>query len=362
MAAKAEDTNSLTPVYLELRNISKGFGGQKVLRNLSLGIKKGELCCLLGPSGCGKTTLLRIIDGLLPPDGGHLYLMGNDITPLPPQKRNIGLVFQNYALFPHMNVSDNIAYGLHRRKITFKAIKSRVDGALKLVQLEGYGDRRIHELSGGQQQRVALARSLVIEPELLLLDEPLSNLDARLRADVRDEIRRIQQSLGITTIYVTHDQEEAMGISDRIVVMNRGKIEQVGSPREIYEKPASRFVADFIGRMNFIPGKVIGTKLMLFGRIFDLPYGNWRDGIEVVCAIRPEKLRLEKNDGGQVTGTVTDVVYLGATVRYYLATDGSDGTGQRLLVEVPAEQAIALSGEKVSIRLESKDLHLLGAT
>ncbi len=222
---------------LEIRSPCKSYGGPPVLKDLSFTVLKGQLCCLLGPSGCGKTTVLKIIDGLLSPDRGSVWLGGREITDLPPGKRNLGMVFQNYALFPHLDAFENVAYGLRRRRVAKRELHSRVHEVLQMVRLSGYGQRRVHELSGGQQQRVALARALVIEPRLLLLDEPLSNLDARLRIDMRREIVRIQKILNLTAIYVTHDQEEAVSIADRIVVINQDAVEQAGTPRDIYERP-----------------------------------------------------------------------------------------------------------------------------
>ena len=270
MVSQSTGSPNSTLVDLELLHLHKSFDDQEIVRDTSLLVSKGELCCLLGPSGCGKTTVLNIISGFLEPDKGSVLLGGHDITPVPPQQRNIGMVFQDYALFPHLTVYDNVAYGLKRRSWPKVRILSRVAEILEMVQMSGYEQRAIHELSGGEQQRVALARALVIEPSLLLLDEPLSNLDARLRTDMRIEIRRIQQTLGITTVYVTHDQEEAMSIADRIAVMNNGAIEQIGTSREIYEQPSTRFVADFIGNVNFIPGSIKNNRLQILGLEFPL--------------------------------------------------------------------------------------------
>ena len=247
-------------MYLSLQNISKIFpprGGVSevtAVHNVSLDIDKGELVTLLGPSGCGKTTTLRMIAGFEFPTSGKIFLDGAEINAQPPHKREMSMVFQSYAIFPHLNVFENIAYGLNVRHLPQSEIKERVNRVLDLVHLDGYGERSPNQLSGGQQQRVALARALVMEPKVLLMDEPLSNLDAKLREEMRTEIRRIQQTLNITSVYVTHDQIEAMTLSDRIVVMNQGIIEQIGTPTEIYRFPQSRFVAGFIGQANFIPG------------------------------------------------------------------------------------------------------------
>ncbi|MFC1949555.1 ABC transporter ATP-binding protein [Chloroflexota bacterium] len=345
-------------VDLELKNICKSFGSLTVLEDLSLDVYKGELCCLLGPSGCGKTTVLKIINGLLEPDRGNVLLAGQDITDVPCQKRNLGLVFQNYALFPHMNVFDNIAYGLRRRRWQKDRIVSKVTEALGLVRLAGYEERRIHELSGGQQQRIALARSLVIEPRLLLLDEPLSNLDARLRADMRDEIKRIQRSLALTTIYVTHDQEEAMSIADRIMVMNSGVIEQTGSPREIYEQPATEFVADFIGRVNFIRGTVVADELNLLGLKIPLSERMLPAGSDVLVGVRPERIKISRGGTPSPLFSVKDVTYFGSTVRYILEPVEDAGSSQEIFVEISASEAEYRVGEAVGINLAVEDLHL----
>lgn len=277
---------------------------------------------------------------------------------MPPQKRNVGMVFQNYALFPHMNVFENVAYGLRRRKWPQAKIKPKVAEALRLVRLGGYEERRIHELSGGQQQRIALARALIIEPKLLLLDEPLSNLDARLRADMRDEIRRIQRTLNITTIHVTHDQEEAMSIADRIVVMNHGCIEQIGSPREIYEQPVSRFVTDFIGRVNFLRSQIVAGELLLLGKRFPISRKKWPEGTEVICAIRPEQVRMQEANPSLLRATVQDITYFGAVVRYRVLIEGRDDERSELRVEVPGPQAIYEVGEQVGLDFRLEDVHL----
>ncbi|UCH42574.1 MAG: ABC transporter ATP-binding protein [Dehalococcoidales bacterium] len=357
MGTQSADTPRLSSVDLELRHIDKSFGDVEVLRDLSLNVDKGELCCLLGPSGCGKTTALNVINGLIEPDRGEVWLGGNDITHLSPQRRNLGMVFQSYALFPHLNVYDNVAYGLRRRRWSRSRIQPKVKQYLDLVRLGGYEERRVHELSGGQQQRIALARALVIEPTLLLLDEPLSNLDARLRADMRDEIRRIQRMLDVTTIYVTHDQEEAISIADRIMVMNQGVIEQVGSPREIYERPATRFVADFIGQVNFLTGVISSGWLWLMGRQFSLPTGEGPEG-KVICAIRPERLRVEESGSGLLQAQVEEVTYFGSVVRYRLAVKEVVDTDVILNVEVAGPLASHQLGDRVGLGFELEDLHI----
>lgn len=239
---------------LEVQNLSKSFGANKVLDNISFTVNNGEFLSFLGPSGCGKTTILKIITGLEEPDSGQVQVGGNSILKLPTEKRNIGIVFQNYALFPHMNVFGNVSYGLKIRKKTKKEIAEKVEWALNLVQMPGIQKRRVNELSGGQQQRVALARALVIEPDILLLDEPLSALDHKIRLEMQQEIRSIQKKLGITTIFVTHDQEEAMSMSDEIILMNNGVIEQKAEPQVLYNKPISVFASDFLGRTSTLKG------------------------------------------------------------------------------------------------------------
>src|SRR6059058_5957216 len=243
---------------VSIRNLIKRFGKTAVLQDISLEIASQELFFLLGPSGCGKTTLLRLIAGFYQPDAGQLFFGDKPMSGVPPHRRNAGMVFQNYALWPHLTVAENVAYGLEVRAVSASEKKQRVAEALGIVQMEKYADRAPNELSGGQQQRVALARALVIKPDVLLLDEPLSNLDARLRLEMREEIRRIHAQTKITTIYVTHDQKEALSLADRIAVMRQGQIEQIGAPRSLYRAPANRFVADFIGETNWLPAEVLG--------------------------------------------------------------------------------------------------------
>jgi ABC-type Fe3+/spermidine/putrescine transport system ATPase subunit len=357
VATKGPERRNTPLVDLALRQISRRFGDLTVLDALSLDVYKGELCCLLGPSGCGKTTTLKIIAGFLEPEAGSVWLAGQEITSQPPQKRNVGLVFQNYALFPHMNVFDNVAYGLRRRGRPRDEIRSRVAEILRLVQLSGYEARRIHELSGGQQQRVALARALIIEPQLLLLDEPLSNLDARLRTDMRDEIRRVQRALDITTVYVTHDQEEAMSIADRVAIMNQGRIEQIGSPRTIYERPVNRFVADFVGRVNFVSGRVVGGELLLLGKRCPLPQGTWPEGTALVCAVRPERVQIQV-PAASIGGIVQNVTYVGAMVRYQVRVELPQDEEIVLDVQVPSPQATHRLGDRIGLDIRLQDVHL----
>jgi ABC-type Fe3+/spermidine/putrescine transport system ATPase subunit len=341
-------------VELELLGISQRYDNLWVIRDLSLEVYSGELCCLLGPSGCGKTTTLRIIAGFLEPQEGSVRLDGVDITRTPPQRRNVGMVFQNYALFPHMTVYENVAYGLRRRRWSESKIRNEVTEMLRLAHLTGYEDRAVHQLSGGQQQRVALSRALIIRPKLLLLDEPLSNLDARLRAAMREEIRRVQRTLGITAVYVTHDQEEAMSIADRIVVINAGRIEQVGTPQQVYEHPATQFVASFIGRVNLLPGQIVDGALHLLGRTYPSAADDWPTDDFTVCAVRPERVRLTHAEDAPLVGTVQEVTFLGPIVRYQVALDGDVAVG----VEAPSPETIHAPGERVGVEIAANDILL----
>lgn len=312
---------------VKLDHISKKFGTARGVDNVNIHIKPGEFFTFLGPSGCGKTTTLRMIAGFYYPTQGNIFFDERDITTLQPDKRNIGMVFQNYALFPHMTVFENIAFGLEVRRLPKSEMKEKVERAQKLVHLEGYGDRKINELSGGQQQRVALARALVIEPSILLLDEPLSNLDAKLREETRLEIKRLQLELGVTTIYVTHDQTEAMAMSDRIMVMNKGIVQQVGTPQEIYNRPVNHFVASFIGEANIIDGEImeingttvyvkISDDVFLSGDMSQSsPDTTFEVGKKVKLAIRSEAI-YEGNGPNQVLGEVQMVEFTGVSINY----------------------------------------------
>ncbi|WP_457742060.1 ABC transporter ATP-binding protein [Thermococcus sp.] len=303
-------------VDVRLENIVKTFDGTTALKGISLNIKHRELFTLLGPSGCGKSTTLRIIAGLDYPDSGHIYFGDEEVTYLPSYQRGAVLVFQNYALWPHMTVFDNVAYGLKLKKLPKEEIRRKVEWALELVKLKGFENRYPTQLSGGQQQRVAIARALVVEPKVLLLDEPLSNLDAKLRLEMRSEIRRIQRELGITVIYVTHDQEEAMAISDRIAVMNVGTVEQVGTPKEIYESPRTEFVASFMGKTNVIPARVVernGDRVTVEFESFRLDGLYYTgDSDRVVLVIRPERIKLRPSENTvALEGTVDLIEYYG---------------------------------------------------
>jgi iron(III) transport system ATP-binding protein len=326
-------------MYLTLENITKVFpargniGEVVAVRDVDLEIQKGELVTLLGPSGCGKTTTLRMLAGFEFPTSGKIFLDGREINSLPPHKRDMSMVFQSYALFPHLTVYENVAYGLNVQRLNKNTILERVNRVLDLVHLPGYGDRAPGQLSGGQQQRVALARALIMEPKVLLMDEPLSNLDAKLREEMRTEIRRIQKELNITSVYVTHDQIEAMTLSDRIVVMNEGVIEQIGAPVEIYRYPNSRFVANFIGRANFIDGVVLaqngsGLQVKSLGESITLSNikRDFHEGEAVTLIVRPEMVEIKKT-GGLYRGVVRRAVYLGDMIEYAVDVDGASILG-----------------------------------
>lgn len=337
---------------VRIDSVTKTYGDLTVVDKVSLDIEKGEFFTLLGPSGCGKTTLLRMIAGFNEINGGTIRFDDQVINDLPPQKRNIGMVFQNYAIFPHMSVRDNVAYGLKKRKMKGSELKKKVDDAMALMQIGQYADRAPSQLSGGQQQRVALARAIVITPEILLMDEPLSNLDAKLRVEMRTSIKKIQKSLGITTIYVTHDQEEALAISDRIAVIKDGVVSQVGAPEAIYKKPRSKFVAGFIGTSCFIeasarPGiiSVQGQKVLA---------KNLKNGYQgdVIISARPENIVIGEAAADQLCGTITLATFLGDYVAYEIEMDDktvlevNEYTAQKLPVKGP--------GQRISLQFEAE--------
>ena len=305
---------------IALDDISVSFDGETVLDNISLSIADGEFVTLLGPSGCGKTTTLRIIAGFLEPDCGEVRFDGKRINGVPPHKRQVNTIFQRYALFPHYNVFDNIAYGLKVRHVPKSEIKERVSAMLKMVNLEGFEHRRVSKLSGGQQQRVAIARAVINHPRVLLLDEPLAALDLKLRKDMQKELKNIQKQLGITFIFVTHDQEEALSMSDTVVVMDNGKIQQVGTPTDIYNEPVNAFVADFIGESNIIDGTMPENYRVNFaGHTFDCLDFGFDKGESVDVVIRPEDVDIVPPARGMLTGTVTSVTFLG--VHYEIIVD-----------------------------------------
>jgi putative spermidine/putrescine transport system ATP-binding protein len=310
---------------LQLTNLSKHYGDQIAVVGATLDVADGEFLVLLGPSGCGKTTTLRMIAGFVEPSGGSATIGGTDVTYLPPWRRNTGMVFQSYALFPHMTVAENVAFGLEMRKISKPEIASRTKEVLRMVRLDGYAERLPRQLSGGQQQRVALARALAVRPDVLLLDEPLSNLDAKLREEVRIEIRELQRQLGLTTIMVTHDQEEALTVADRLVVMADGEIRQIGSQRDLYERPADRFVAAFVGRSTFLDGRVTAAgQFETTGGLSLQCHGDAVPGAAVL-ALRPERLSLDAGtQDNRLPGKVEFVSYLGAVLELHVRLSPAD--------------------------------------
>ena len=336
---------------IRIAEVARSFGEVAAVRGVSLDIKDGEFFTLLGPSGCGKTTLLRMVAGFCELDRGSIHFGEQRIDTMPPHRRNAGMVFQNYAIFPNLTVGGNVAYGLKARGVAAGAIAERVARALRLVQLDGYAERQPHQLSGGQLQRVALARCLVIEPAVLLLDEPLSNLDAQLRVEMRGEIRRLQQSLGITALYVTHDQEEAMAISDRIAVMRSGQVEQLGAPADIYRKPATPFVARFMGTTNLLSGTVIGRSsnratVRVGNSDFVLDVSSLPEavaGATVSFSLRPEALRLLPSGTAPPAGCVAlvghieRVEFLGALTRLELGL-GNGRVLHAASLDLPAQR------------------------
>jgi iron(III) transport system ATP-binding protein len=348
---------------IRIDNVSKSYGPTRAVDDLSLAIEPGELFFLLGPSGCGKTTLLRMLAGFITPDVGDIWFGAERVNDVPPRLRDTGMVFQNYALWPHRTVAGNVAYGLEVRRLGKAEIALKVEAALRLVRLEGLADRRPTQLSGGQQQRVALARALVIQPRILLLDEPLSNLDARLRLEMRGEIQRIHHATKLTMVYVTHDQKEALSLADRMAVLHQGKLVQVGTPVELYNRPASRFVADFLGDANFIPGEVV--ELRDAGHIVaDTPVGRLvgtltqgqvRVGQRVTVAIRPESLSVGKSHENLIQARMERSEFLGEVLHVRLRAGDTPLTAlafqgslpdrpaaDSLVVSVPAERVMVL--------------------
>ena len=308
---------------IELKNITKSFDGEVVLDNISLDIYDNEFITLLGPSGCGKTTTLRIIGGFETPDSGDVIFMGEDIKDVPPYKRNVNTVFQRYALFPHLNVFENVAFSLREKKVPKDEIKRKVTEMLTLVALKGFEKRSVTSLSGGQQQRVAIARALVNQPKVLLLDEPLAALDRKLRKDMQVELKNIQKATGITFVFVTHDQEEALSMSDTVVVMSEGRIQQIGTPVDIYNEPTNAFVADFIGESNILDGVMLEDRKVSFaGQVFECVDAGFdrREPVDVV--VRPEDVDIVPADKGQLKGVVTSVTFLGVHYEIIVDIDG----------------------------------------
>jgi iron(III) transport system ATP-binding protein len=351
-------------VRVELEKVTKLFDDVTAVDEVTLTIESGELFFLLGPSGCGKTTLLRMIAGFYLPDSGTIRFDERDMTNVPPHKRNTGMVFQNYALWPHMSVEENVVYGLEVRDTSADERRERVNIALKTVQMEELAERRPNQLSGGQQQRVALARALVIEPDAVLLDEPLSNLDAKLRLEMREEIRRIHDSIGVTMIYVTHDQAEALSMADRLAVLQDGIVRQVGPPRGVYTHPSSTFVAGFIGETNFIPGLAsrgdVNTQVETAFGMLSADNSDTNHLGEVTCSIRPEAIRVmtegDPLSGGSLVGNVESVMYLGDTEQYLvrLANDS-----RVRCVEFNPARPKARVGDDVTLTFEGSDVIVL---
>jgi spermidine/putrescine ABC transporter ATP-binding subunit len=347
---------SASPASIRLDRVTKRFpGGVVAVAGIELTVEPGEFFSLLGPSGCGKTTTLRMIAGFEEPDEGRVVIGGRDLTHVPVHHRDMGMVFQSYALFPHRTVAENVAFGLRMRKVAKPEANARVAAALAQVKLEGYEGRRPAELSGGQQQRVALARAIVIRPPVLLCDEPLGALDRKLRQAMQVELKELQRALGVTLVFVTHDQEEALAMSDRIGVMNSGRLEQVGAPAEIYDRPRTRFVAEFIGEINLIEGTISGGRFAAAdGR--GLPAPPAGDG-PAALALRPEKLRIVAVGAGVIDGVVSDASFLGDQVLYSVALAG----GRRLLVKEgnPGTGALRRNGAAVGLRWEAQDAAIL---
>ena len=338
---------------ISFKNVNKFYEDTHVLKNINFEIEKGKFYTLLGPSGCGKTTILRIIAGFTDVSNGKVTLNGADVTNLPPNKRKVNTVFQDYALFPHMNVFENIAFGLRLKKTPENIIKEKVADALKMVQLSGYENREISQMSGGQQQRVAIARALVNEPEVLLLDEPLSALDLKLRTDMQYELRELQQRLGITFIFVTHDQEEALAMSDEIFVMSKGEIVQSGTPVDIYDEPINRFVADFIGESNIVDGVMKEDYLVEFvGKEFECADAGMRPNEKVEIVIRPEDLSLTSIDKGKLTVEVDTQLFRG--VHYEIIC--YDENGNEWMIHSTRKAEV---GSKVGLYFEPQDIHVM---
>lgn len=346
-------------VNINIKNAVKRYGENTILSGLSVNIKEGELFTLLGPSGCGKTTLLRMIAGFNSIEGGEFYFNDLVINQMSPSKRNIGMVFQNYAIFPHLTVRENVKFGLKNRKLNKEEIDQATNEMLKTMQIEQYADRLPEKLSGGQQQRVALARAIVIKPDVLLMDEPLSNLDAKLRVEMRSVIRDIQRSVGITTVYVTHDQEEAMSISDRIAVMKDGFIQHIGTPKNIYQRPANTFVATFIGRSNMINGQLkLENEPILRIHNTDFKINTLRSDVkenqDVIVSIRPEEFYIT-DDQTQMHGEVIDYIFLGLNTHYTIKLDSNE------LIEIVIESSIdsiIQPGSKIYLGLKLEKINV----
>ena len=350
-------------VTIKIDHAHKCYGSNVIIEDLSVNIREGEFFTLLGPSGCGKTTLLRMIAGFNSIEGGDFYFNDTRINNIDPSKRHIGMVFQNYAIFPHLSVRDNVMFGLknQEKKMSRAQMMEETEKFMKLMHIEEYAERKPERLSGGQQQRVALARALVIQPDVLLMDEPLSNLDAKLRVEMRETIRNIQHSVGITTVYVTHDQEEAMAVSDRIAVMNLGEIQQIGTPQAIYQRPANLFVASFIGRTNLLSGEIRmengAAQLVVAGsrraQIDTLLAEDMKDQ-KVVVSVRPEEFVIDKTDEG-IPATVVSSTFLGLNMHYFLKL--SDGTDVQVIQEAELDSRLR-DGEQIHLRMKQNKINI----
>ncbi|EJD6046986.1 MULTISPECIES: ferric ABC transporter ATP-binding protein [Providencia] len=340
--------------FVELKNVTKRFGNNTVIDDLSLSIPQGSMVTLLGPSGCGKTTVLRLVAGLEKPTEGRMFIDGEDVTDRSIQQRDICMVFQSYALFPHMSLGDNVGYGLKMLGLPKAEIKKRVDEALELVDLAGFADRFVDQISGGQQQRVALARALILKPKVLLFDEPLSNLDANLRRSMREKIRELQQQFNITSLYVTHDQSEAFAVSDMVLVMNKGKIMQLGSPQELYRQPASKFMASFMGDANIFPATLSADSVDIFNYRLPRPEQFVTDKTAVTVGVRPEAITLSLQGEDSQCCTVTHVAYMGP--QYEVTVDWH---GQSMLLQINATQLQPTIGEKLYLQIHPYGMFIL---
>ena len=351
---------------IKLENVTRRFDHVLALDRINLEIDAGEFFFLLGPSGCGKTTLLRILAGFDQPETGRVFFDGRDVTAVPPHERNTGMVFQNYALWPHMTVWKNVEYGLTMRNMPQHERDQKVRRALEMVQMSGYAERSPNQLSGGQQQRVALARALVIEPGVVLLDEPLSNLDARLRLEMREQLQDLQRALGVTMIYVTHDQKEALAMGARIAVMQMGKVAQIGTPREVYRQPLTRFVADFIGEINLIPGEIksVASEVVAETDVGDIRgqagYEDVQVGDRVLCAIRPEAMDFlldeDRTTDNVISGRVRRAIYLGEVEQFFVELASGD---QIKLIEYGATVQNAQPGDEVRLGFSKQQVVVL---
>ncbi|MDD5898338.1 MAG: ABC transporter ATP-binding protein [Clostridia bacterium] len=354
-------------VTIRIDHAHKRYGSNVIIEDLSVRIRQGEFFTLLGPSGCGKTTLLRMIAGFNSIEGGDFYFNDTRINDIDPSKRRIGMVFQNYAIFPHLSVRDNVMFGLKNqpKKMDKAEMRTQTEKFMQLMHIEEYADRKPERLSGGQQQRVALARALVIQPDVLLMDEPLSNLDAKLRVEMRETIRNIQRNVGITTVYVTHDQEEAMAVSDRIAVMNLGKIQQIGTPQAIYQRPANLFVANFIGRTNLLNGEIRmedGQPVLSVAGGYAIPVSTLlpeaQKNQSVIVSVRPEEFVIAREDENETQGipaTVMSSTFLGLNMHYFLKL--TDGTEAQVIQEAELDSCLP-EGAKIHLQLKRNKINI----